>query len=235
MKIKCIAIDDEPLALELIEAHVKKIPYLQFCGAFDNPIKALSVLKNDEIDLIYLDINMPDLSGIDFLKGIQNPPLVIFITAYEQFAIQGFELQATDYLLKPVSFNRFLLAADRALELLKLKGKPAAGKPTDFMFVKSEHNILKISFNDIHYIEGFKDYVKIFTNETKPVLTINTFKSLEELLPENLFIRIHKSYVIAIDKIKSFRNGKVLVKDKHIPIGDSYREVFNKKIVSGRL
>jgi DNA-binding LytR/AlgR family response regulator len=235
MKIKCIAIDDEPLSLQLIESHVRKIPFLQFCGSFDNPVKALSVIKENEIDLIYLDINMPDLSGIDFLKGIQNPPLVIFITAYEQFAVQGFELHATDYLLKPVPFNRFLLAADRALELLKLKGKPATTRPTDFMFVKSEHNILKISFDDIHYIEGFKDYVKIFTNETKPLLTINTFKSLEELLPPTLFIRIHKSYVIAIDKIKSFRNGKVLVKDKHIPIGDSYREVFNKRIVSGRL
>src|SRR5688572_10714849 len=130
MKIKCIAIDDEPLSLQLIESHVRKIPYLQFLGAFDNPVKALAIMKAEEVDLICLDINMPDMNGIDFLKGIQNPPLVIFITAYEQFAVQGFELQATDYLLKPVSFNRFLLAADRALELLKLKNKPATGDPT---------------------------------------------------------------------------------------------------------
>lgn len=235
MKIRCIAIDDEPLALELIESHVKKVPYLQFCGAFDDSVKALSVIKEKAIDLIFLDINMPDLTGIDFLKGIKNPPLVIFITAYEQFALQGFELQAIDYLLKPVPFKRFLLAADRALELAELKSKPAAAKSNDFMFVKSEHNILKVSFDSIYYIEGFKDYVKIFTQEPKPILTINTFKSLEELLPADQFVRIHKSYIIGIDKIKSFRNGKVLIKEKHIPIGDSYRDMFNTKIVSGRL
>jgi DNA-binding LytR/AlgR family response regulator len=230
-KIKCIAIDDEPLALDLIESYINKVPYLQFMGAFEDPVDALSLLKKESIDLIYLDINMPDVTGIDFLKGLENPPQVIFITAYDKFAVQGFELKVADYLLKPVAFSRFLLASDRVMEQLKLMNQ----KANDFIFVKSEHNVLKIDLNEIHYIEGFKDYVKIFTNEQRPILTINTFKSLQDILPSTLFLRIHKSYVIAINKIKSFRNGKVLVKDKHIPIGDSYREIFNKKIVAGRL
>lgn len=233
-KIACIAIDDEPLALDLIESYIKKIPYLDFRGGYADPVQALEVLKNEKIDLVYLDINMPDISGIDLLKGLSDRPKVVFITAYDAFAVQGFELNAVDYLLKPVSFSRFLLTAERVLEIMSLK-KISPPVKHNFIFVKSEHNVLKISFDDIFYIEGYKDYVKIITNEVKPILTLTTIKSINDILSIDEFIRIHKSYIISIQKIKSFRNGKVLVKDKYIPIGDSYRENFNQRIVKGHM
>lgn len=234
-KLNCIAIDDEPLALELIESHISKIPYLTFVGGFPDPMKALHVLKTESIDLIFLDINMPDVSGIDFLKSLAQPPKVVFTTAYDNYAIQGFELNAVDYLLKPVSFSRFLLAADRVLESLQPRLYREADDTPEYIFVKSEHNVLKVSCDDIFYVEGYKDYVKIFTKETRPILTINTIKSIENLLSSRRFARIHKSYIISVGKIKSFRNGKVLVGEKHIPIGDSYREFFNQRIVAGRI
>lgn len=240
VKIKCIVIDDEPLALGLIESYVKKIPYLELLGVFEDPFRALMLLKDQQIDLLFLDINMPDISGTEFFKSLKNPPQVIFVTAYDQFAVQGFELQAIDYLLKPVSFQRFLFAADRAIEYFRTRQRPIAANTklsnsNEFIFVKSEHNVIKLQLKDIHFIEGYKDYVKIFTTEAKPVLTITTFKSLEQILPSHLFIRIHKSYIISIEKIISFRNGKVLVKDKHIPIGESFKEMFHEKVIAGRL
>lgn len=239
VRIKCIVIDDEPLALGLIESYIKKIPYLQLIGTFEDPFRALMCLKEDQIDLLFLDIHMPDISGMEFFKSLKTPPQVIFVTAYEQFAVQGFEVQAIDYLLKPVSFQRFLSAADRILEHFRSKSysinlQPSAAS-SEFIFVKSEHNVIKVFLKDIHFIEGYKDYVKIFTSDSKPILTITTFKALEQILPARTFIRVHKSFIIAIEKIISFRNGKVLVKDKHIPIGESYKEVFQKKVIAGRL
>jgi two-component system, LytTR family, response regulator len=240
VRLKCIIIDDEPLALGLIESYIKKIPYLQLMGSFEDPFRALMLLKDQQIDLLFLDINMPDISGMEFFKSIKNPPQVIFITAYDQFAVQGFELQAIDYLLKPVSFQRFLLASDRALEHFRTRTKtipasPQPANPAEFIFIKSEHNVIKLLLRDIHFIEGYKDYVKIYTSDARPILTITTFKSLEQILPAHTFIRIHKSFIISIEKIISFRNGKVLVKDKHIPIGESYKELFQEKVVAGRL
>lgn len=230
MKINCIVIDDEPLALELIGSHIQKVPYLQLRGSFHRAIDAVKLLHEEKIDLIYLDINMPDISGIEFLKGLQNPPKVIFITAYDQYAVQGFEVNAVDYLLKPVSFNRFLLASNRALELIG-KQTPAGN---GYIFVKSEHNNLRVALESIHYIEGYRDYLKIHTADKHPILTITTFKAIEELLPDT-FLRIHRSYIIAVDKIILFRNGQVLVKDKYIPIGESYRELFHHAVVAGKM
>lgn len=229
MKIRAIAIDDEPLALQLIESHISKVPYLKLLGTFHNPLSALDLIRQGEVDLIYLDINMPDIIGIDFIKGLQNPPKVIFITAYDHYAVQGFEVSAVDYLLKPVAFNRFLAATEKVWELTTSKQKKE-----DFIFVKSEHNVIKIELNSIYYIEGYKDYLKVYTDQPRPILTITTFKAMEELLPSN-FLRIHKSYIVAIDKIVSFRNGKVAVKDKHLPIGESFKDAFNKIVVEGRL
>lgn len=239
VRLKCVVIDDEPLALGLIESYILKIPYLQLMGAYEDPFQALILLKEETIDLLFLDINMPDITGTEFFKSLKNPPQVIFITAYDQYAVQGFELQALDYLLKPVSFQRFLSASDRALEYLKIRKHPVTERAdpanlNNFIFVKSEHNLIRVSLEDIHYIEGYKDYVKIFTTHSKPILTITTFKSLEQLLPKS-FIRIHKSFIICVDKIVSLRNGKVLVKDKHIPIGESYKDVFQHKVVAGRV
>lgn len=237
VRIKCVVIDDEPLALGLVESYIKKIPYLELAGAFEDPFRALMLLKDEQVDLLFLDINMPDISGMEFFKSLKNPPQVIFITAYDQFAVQGFELQAIDYLLKPVSFQRFMFAADRALEYFRSKSRSGNFQPggDDFIFVKSEHNVIKVLVKEIHFIEGYKDYVKIFTSDPRPILTITTIKSLEQILPPRRFIRIHKSFLISIEKIISFRNGKVLIKDKHIPIGDSYKDVFQERVIAGRL
>lgn len=228
MKIRVVAIDDEPLALALIEDHIKKIPYLELIGSFYNPMDALDLIRQQSVDLLFLDINMPDIIGVDFIKGLTNPPKVIFITAYDHYAVQGFEVNAVDYLLKPVSFSRFLSSVER------LKANDAIKpKKEDFIFVKSEHNILKVDLKSIEYIEGYKDYLKIYTDQPKPILTITTFKAIEQLLPDD-FLRIHKSYIVSINKIISFRNGKVLVKGKQLPIGDSYKEIFNRVVVEGR-
>jgi two-component system, LytTR family, response regulator len=229
MKLRCIAIDDEPLALDLMEAYISKIPYLQLKGLYNNALHALEVMREQEIDLIFLDINMPDVLGIDFVKGMKKPPMTIFVTAHERYALQGFEVNAVDYLLKPVSFERFMIAAEKAYANV-INTTPAY----DFIFVKSEHNVIKIELKNIHYIEGYKDYVKIITNEPKPILTITTFKAMEEMLPPT-FMRVHKSFIISVDKIVSMRKGKILVKDKYLPIGDSYKDAFNKTVVEGRL
>jgi DNA-binding LytR/AlgR family response regulator len=228
VKIRVVAIDDEPLALALIEDHIKKIPHLELVGSFYNPMDALDLIRQQSVDLLFLDINMPDIIGVDFIKGLTNPPKVIFITAYDHYAVQGFEVNAVDYLLKPVSFSRFLSSVERFKAI-----DPVKPKKEDFIFVKSEHNILKVDLKSIEYIEGYKDYLKIYTDQPKPILTITTFKAIEQLLPDE-FLRIHKSYIVAINKIISFRNGKVLVKGKQLPIGDSYKEIFNRVVIEGR-
>lgn len=229
MNINCIAVDDEPLALDLIEGYARRIPYLNFLGSFHNQFAALEPLKKEKIDLLYLDINMPDLSGFHFLKGLTNPPKIIFITAYDQYAVQGFEVNAVDYLLKPVSFGRFLSATDRAFELIK----STLQEKRDYVFVRAENNMMRILLHDIHFIEGYKDYLKVHTNDPLPILTKATFKMMEELLPAN-FIRIHKSYMISIDKIISFKHSQVTVKDKVLPIGDSYYDRFYEVVVKGK-
>jgi DNA-binding LytR/AlgR family response regulator len=234
MKINCIAIDDEPPALDKLVQYIQKIPYLVLAGAFENASKGLEMLKQTQVDLMYLDINMPDISGIELIRGLNDPPEIILTTAYQQYALEGFELNVTDYLLKPFSFNRFLKATERAHDqlLLQAKVQPA---PDDFMFVKSEHNIIKIAFSDIHYVEGYKDYVKIYLQQERPVLTISSLKSIEDLLPPGRFLRIHKSFIISVDKIVSLRNGKIKIKEKSIPIGDSYRDTFQNMVMKGRL
>lgn len=235
--MKCIAIDDEPLALSVVEDYVKRVPYLELIGAYENPFEALQVINRQAIDIVFIDINMPGLSGIDLVKSLQNVPQIIFTTAYSEYAIEGFELNATDYLLKPFGFDRFLKAINKA-------NNPTFGTstahasdntPSDFIFVHSEHHMIKISLDDIHYIEGYKEYVKIHTDADRPILTIRSLKSLVEQLGASLFIRIHKSYIIAIHKIQDIRNGKVKVKDKYLPIGESYKEVFNDIVLKGRI
>lgn len=230
MKINCIVIDDEPLALELVESYIKKIPYLHLKGLFHEPFSAITMLRSGKVDLIFLDVNMPDISGIEFLKSFDKPPAFIFITAYDQFAVQGFELNALDYLLKPVPFNRFLKASDRAFEMLKPKVPDLDG----FIFVKSEHNTIKVSLSSIYFIEGYKDYLKIYTEDVNPILTLTTLKAFEELLPAS-FQRVHRSYIISVNKIISFRSAKVYIRNRYIPIGESYAEQFQRLVVEGRL
>jgi DNA-binding LytR/AlgR family response regulator len=223
--MRCIAVDDESLALDLLEDNIRKVPFLTLVKRCKNAFEAHEVVMKENIDLMFLDIQMPGISGVQFLQSISNPPLVIFITAYEQFALQGFNLDVVDYLLKPVSFDRFLKAANKAHEFFTLKNAAPSNASSEYLFVNSEYNLVKINIRDIIYIEGLKDYIKIFiANATRPIITRLSMKSIEEKLPPDRFVRVHKSFIIAIDKIISIRKGKISINNVHVPISEHYKE-----------
>jgi DNA-binding LytR/AlgR family response regulator len=223
--MRCIAVDDESLALDLLEDNIRKVPFLTLVKRCKNAFEAHEVVMKENIDLMFLDIQMPGISGVQFLQSISNPPLVIFITAYEQFALQGFNLDVVDYLLKPVSFDRFLKAANKAHEFFTLKNAAPSNASSEYLFVNSEYNLVKINIRDIIYIEGLKDYIKIFiANATRPIITRLSMKSIEEKLPPDRFARVHKSFIIAIDKIISIRKGKISINNVHVPISEHYKE-----------
>lgn len=233
--MNCIIIDDEPLALEILEDFISKAPFLKLVASCSNSFEATSILQSTEVDLILTDIEMPNFSGIEIIKSLEKQPLVIFTTAYSHYAIEGFNLNAVDYLVKPIPFHRFLKAVTRAHDLYKLKKEtPIAAKtyanPPEFIFVKSEYESLKINLKEIRYIESLKDYIKIYTHEEKPILTLSSLKSFEEKLPKSEFIRIHKSYIIAIKHIYSIQRNRVIINNKWLPIGLNYKEEFHKVI-----
>jgi DNA-binding LytR/AlgR family response regulator len=224
--MKCIAIDDEPLALDLLEDNISMVPYLQLVGKCSNAFEAIAILQQQEVDLIFLDIQMPGLTGLQFLQSLAHKPLVILITAYEKYALEGFNLDVTDYLVKPVSLERFFKACNKARELYQLKNnhKPSAAHP-DFFFVNVDYSLQKIVFADILWIEGLKDYVRIhLRNNPKPVITRISFKSLEEQLQPGKFIRIHKSYIVAIAAITAIRKNSIFLDTIELPVGDTYRD-----------
>lgn len=230
--IRCIAIDDENLALDLIEDDILKVPFLQLVKKCRNGIEALDVLQTEKIDLLFLDIQMPDISGIQFLKSLRHKPLVIFTTAYEKYALEGFELDVIDYLLKPYSFERFLKAVNKAQEYLtileKTQAHPAAEEnnySSQFIFVKSDYKLVKIEIAEIQYIESLKDYIKIVVGG-KPVMTLSSMKAIEEKLVAPDFIRVHRSFMVNIRKIHYIHRNFVMVGDKEIPIGDNYKDSF---------
>ena len=238
MKLNCIIVDDEPLAQDVLESHISKVPSLNLVGKCANAIEANEMLHDEDVDLIFLDIEMPEVTGLDFLKSLKNPPAVIFTTAYSEYALEGFNLDVIDYLLKPISFNRFMKAVNKALDQVALKENakkpvPQVSSATDeqgveagdFIFVKSDKKILKVRFSDIYYIEGLKDYVMIYTDEGR-IITLQTMKNLEERLPSNRFLRIHRSYIISINKLQSVVGNSVEIKDKLIPIGKNYKDAF---------
>jgi two-component system, LytTR family, response regulator len=236
MKLRCLAIDDEPLALELLEDNIRQIPFLELVGSCRNVFELMDTLKEQTVDVLFMDIQMPGVSGVQFMKSLQmaNPPMVVFVTAYEQYAIEGFELNIVDYLLKPVAFERFLKAANRTLEEHRLHQAAQAGiilPPSDHFFVNANYSLVKIRFDEILYIEGLKDYVKIFTTTTKyPVVTRMTLKNVEQRLPNTQFMRVHKSYIVSFDKIESVRNLKITIGEVHIPVGEQYVEDFMKTV-----
>lgn len=227
----CLAVDDEPLALDLLEDNIKKIPFLKLIKRCSNAIEANQFLQTQSVDLVFLDIQMPGLTGIQFLQGMaQTPPLVILVTAYEQYAIEGFNLDVVDYLLKPVSFERFLKAVNKAQEKFKTKTQLPLST-SSYMFVNSEYNLVRIDFNELAYIEGLKDYVKIFlTSTTRPVITRMSMKSLEEKLPGDQFVRVHKSYIVSLKKIESIRKGRITMLKAQIPISEHYKENLDRFI-----
>lgn len=236
--MKCVIIDDEPLAVDLIKEFVSKIESLELINTFNNAIDAIAMINTSNVDLIFLDIEMPHFSGIDFLNAIYKKPLVIFTTAYSDYAVEGFNLGAVDYLVKPIPFNRFLKSVMRAQQLF-LSNKTIPGTTTpntvaetepDFMFVRSEYENVKINFSDILFIEGLKDYVKIYTTDNKFILTLTSLIKLENSLSSKGFARIHRSYIINIKYVKSIQKNKVLLADKRIPISESYKNAFFEKI-----
>jgi DNA-binding LytR/AlgR family response regulator len=222
--MRTLIIDDEKPAIELLSLFVEKTPFLQLELATTSVLDALQVINNNSIDLIFLDIEMPDINGIDFLKSISNPPLVIFTTAYDQYAITGYELDIVDYLLKPIRFERFLLGANKAQKILNSKtNNPLSSESS--IYIKSNYKTIKINHSDILYIEGLKDYVKIYTT-SEMLMTRMNIKGIEKLLPENKFIRIHKSYIVSINRIKSFQKHHVFLDKKEIPIGKTYLQAI---------
>ncbi|MFN3405336.1 MAG: LytR/AlgR family response regulator transcription factor [Cytophagaceae bacterium] len=222
--MRCIAIDDEPLALDVIKNYMEKIPFAELSGIFGSAPDAAAYISAEEPDLIFLDIQMPEISGIQFLKSLANPPIVIFTTAYEKFALEGFELNVTDYLLKPFSFERFFKAVSKAHEIYSLKKSSIPDDEKDYFFVKSDYQQLKINFRDIIYVEGLKDYVKIFTGP-KPILAHSNLKGMESKLPASKFLRVHKSYIISIEKIEAVQKSMIRVSGVEIPVGEMYKAV----------
>lgn len=233
MTIKCVAIDDEPLALDIVKKYCSQVPFLELIKTFDNAIDSIDFLTKNKVDLLFLDIQMDGLTGIQLLNVLKQKPLTIFTTAYDSYAIKGYELDVVDYLLKPISFERFVKAADKVFDLLQVKEvntvksneTAPATDPGDFMFVKTEYRFEKVLFSDILYIEGMGDYLKIVT-PAKKIMTLQNFKAMEEILPERRFFRIHKSYIIAVDKIENIERNRIKIAGQLIPISETYKKPF---------
>ena len=234
--ITCIAIDDEPLALKQLSGYIKKIPFLTLSGAFSSATEADNFLKNNPVSLIVTDINMPDISGMDFIKNMQEPPLVIFSTAYEEYAVESFKIDAIDYLLKPYGYNDFLKAATKARQYIEWREAAAqVGNDSladdNFIFVRADNQSVKVMFDSILYVEAMSEYIKIHFKEGKPVMTFMSVKLMSESLPANQFMRIHRSYIIALDSIAMVRRGEVELNDGTVlPISASYKDDLQKFI-----
>ena len=226
--IRCLAIDDEPLALELLEDNISKVPFLKLVAACDNAIEAMKIMQQEPVDLLFLDIQMPGLTGLQFIQSMQAPPMIILITAYEKYALEGFNLAVTDYLVKPVSLDRFIKACNKAKQLFDLKTQQKTESPNTspgYFFVNVDYSLLKITLTDIIYIEGLKDYIKIHLKSTqRPVVTRMPVKTIEEQLPSLEFIRIHRSYIVSVAFITAIRKSSVFIDALELPVGDSYKD-----------
>lgn len=228
---RVVAIDDEPLALQLVKGYVEKTPSLELAGAFDNPIDAVAFIQSAEVDLVLLDIQMPDLTGTELARVIAGGPKVIFTTAYDKYALEGFRLDAVDYLLKPFSYAEFLKAVNKAEILVASERSrlPSLEVSNDFLFVKSESRLRRINFSEIHYIEGLKDYVKIWLkDEKKPVLSLSTLKALESRLPSDRFMRVHRSFIVNLETVKVIERGRIVFGEVRIPVTEQYLDNFRK-------
>jgi len=230
--IRVLALDDEPLALKLVTGYIKKTPFLELAGEFDNPISAMAFLEQESVDLIYLDIHMPDLSGTEFARTLNSNTKIIFTTAYEKYALEGFKLDAVDYLLKPFSYEEFLLASQKARKVVELERKAAATSieaNSEFLFLKSDYKIRRINFNDIIYIEGLKDYIKVYlAGEKKPILSLSTLKNIEEKLPSSSFMRVHRSFIVNLNKIQTIERFRIIFDETLIPVSDQYKDKFQQ-------
>ena len=227
--IKCITLDDEPLALQQMEGYVKKTPYLELTGSFESAFSAIEFLQNNEVDLMFVDINMPDLSGMDFVKSLNNPPKVIFTTAYSEYAMEGFKVDAADYLLKPISYSDFLKSADKTKERYFSQNENISSVQhnDEYLFIKSEYKIIRINYSDIKYIESMKEYVRIHIENQAPVMTLTSIKKLMEHLPEKDFMRVHRSYVVNLNKITTVERLRIVFdSNTYIPVSEQYKDEF---------
>ena len=224
--IRCLAIDDEPLALQQIAAYINKVPFLELAAQCQSALEARQFLSDERVDAIFCDINMPDLNGMDFVKSLTAPPLVVFTTAYSEYAIEGFKVNAVDYLLKPFGMQEFMRAANRLQERLTIPAS-APAETDDTLFLKTDYRIVKVNIPDIRYVEAMSEYLKVWIEgEAKPIITLLSMKKMEERLPDN-FMRIHRSYIINLDKIQEVNKNRVIMDaDTYLPIGDLYKEAF---------
>ena len=234
MKLKCAIIDDEPLAVELLASYVAKIPFMELKGKYYNAVEAMEGLSGNAVDVVFLDIQMPELNGLELSKMLPESTRIIFTTAFEQYALEGFRINALDYLLKPISFSDFLEACNKALTWFEMVSRADSAATSaenapepESIFVKSEYKLLQIRLDDIRYIEGLKDYVKIYTeSRPRPVLSLMNMKAIEQMLPSSRFIRVHRSYIVAKNKIQEIERNRIVFGQTYIPVGDSYKQAF---------
>ena len=223
MNLKCAIVDDEPLALDLLESYVNKTPFLELAGKYSSAVQAMNNLSGKDIDLLFLDIQMPELNGLEFSKMVDMHTRIVFTTAFDRYAIDGYKVNALDYLLKPISYVDFLQAANKALQWFELLQQPK--EEVESIFVKSDYKLIQVELKNILYIEGLKDYIKIYEeNSPKPILSL--MKSMEELLPASRFIRVHRSYIVQKDKIRIIDRGRIVFGKNYIPVSDSYKQIF---------
>ncbi len=238
MTIKCLVVDDEPVARKGMAGYVEQTPFLSLVDSCKSAIEANEVLHKKEVDLLFLDIQMPDLTGTEFVRSLENPPAVIFTTAYRDYAIEGFELNALDYLVKPISFQRFLKAANKAKSFFEMQRQPATPKPTntgqDYFFIKSDGQFIKIKLDDVLFFESEKDYVFIYTVQ-KRYLTLLSLKQLEKELPPERFLRVHRSFLVSLEKVELVDGNQLVIKDKRIPVSRSLQETIFNTLIAGRL
>ena len=233
-KLTCLIVDDEPLALDLIESYVRRTPFLELAGRCASAFEAMEKIDNQAIDLIFLDIQMPDLSGLEFSRTLREGPRVIFTTAFEAYALEGFKVDALDYLLKPFNYEEFLRAANKAKAYFQLRdGQRETGEISPFLYVKSEYKLIKINLNEVLYFEGLKDYVKIhLETQDKPILTLMSLKALEEKLPAEQFMRVHRSYIVNLEKIELVERSRIVIGDFAVVVAEQYREKFQAYLSS---
>jgi len=229
--IRCIAIDDEPLALQQMAGYIQKTPFLELAGQFESALHAISWLQENQVELMFVDINMPDLNGMDFVKSMKNPPGVIFTTAHSEYALEGFRVDAIDYLLKPIGYGDFLKGAEKALERIGSMEKAAPHVESDenFLFVKSEYKILRINLSDIKYIEGMREYVRIHIETQRPVMALMSMKKIEAFLPQQRFMRVHRSYIVNLEKVNTIERHRIIFEpDIRIPVSEQYKAAFQE-------
>ena len=233
MTIRCLAIDDEPLALKQIDIYIRKTPFLELVAICNNAFDAMGYLREKQVDLMFVDINMPDLSGMDFVKSLPEKPFIIFTTAYSEYAIEGFKVDAIDYLLKPISYKDFLRAANKIKNLFELRGvqSETVEMASEHLFVKSEYRLVRIELSEIKYIESMHEYVRIHLINDKPVMTLLSMKSIEEQLPPERFLRVHRSFIVNMDRIKVVERYRIIFDNNvYIPVSDQYKARFQEFI-----